>query len=105
MSRRKINGTNITRIGKQCNHEGFHVDAVVHRITEKKDGPVVGRCLVLQLSCDLCGQQFAFKGLPVEKTHLEPSMTSTGFEARLPIEPSMGERVATEVPGKDGSVI
>ena len=104
MSRRKINGNKVTRIGGKCKHEGFHVDAVVHRITENKGGPVVGRCLVLQLACDLCGQPFSFKGLPVAKTHLEPNMTSTGLEARLPIEPSMGERKVDEVPGQDDTV-
>ena len=93
MTRRKINGSKVTSITPiKCEHHGFHVDAVVHRVTATKDGPVVGRCLCLQVVCNLCGQQFAFDGLPTEKTHLKPNMTSTGLEARLPIVPSMGER-------------
>lgn len=108
MSRKKINGNKVTKLmannPQTCKHHGFSVDAVVHRITETKGGPVVGRCLCLSLACDLCGQQFAFKGLPVDRTHTEPSMTETGLEARLPIQISMGEKVGKEIPGQEDTV-
>jgi len=91
--KKKINGKVIhLKDISQCQHRDFDLHAVVNDITEKDEGPVVGRCLSVSITCAECGVPFAFEGLPAAKSHLVPSMTTSGLEARLPISPSAGEQ-------------
>lgn len=79
-----------------CDHEQFKADCDINRLSETDDGPITGYSINISVKCIQCGQKFRFLGVPAGSDHQFPRASIDGTELRAPIEPAIGEKLASE---------
>lgn len=75
-----------------CTHPEFKAGVVVNRLTS---GQFIAD---LEIACASCSEPFRFRGMPAGVLENMPTVSASGLEARLPIEPksALDARLARE---------
>ena len=79
--------TNHPEPARSCEHENFHANVAVGRLTKGDDGPVTGYTAEVRIHCAQCGLPFEFMGLPVGLLPDGAAVSVNAQEARLAIAP------------------
>lgn len=75
-----------------CEHDNFHADVDVHRLTRDEDlVEIEGYTADVRIRCTDCGEHFVFIGAPVGIDPTKPTMGITGREGHLPIRPESSD--------------
>lgn len=75
---------------KPCEHETFHTDVGVHRLTNCRmptGGPVTGYTADITVRCVECGERFRWLGLDQGVHPGHPTVSVNGLEMRAPLCP------------------
>lgn len=81
-----------------CQHEEFHCDAAVGRLSTVEGGPITHYCAGVTIKCRQCDQRFQFVGLPMGMSAYRPTVSIDGTELRAPLMPQ-GQRPPAGLPG------
>lgn len=68
-----------------CQHENFHTDAKIGRITDGDDGPVIKFVFEAEVTCADCGQTFGFIGTPAGVLNEQPTTSINGLTLIAPM--------------------
>lgn len=76
---------------RACEHENFHTEVGVHRLTNCRmptGGPIIGYTADISIACVDCGERFRWIGLPLGVSGQWPTVSIDGHTMHAPLRPA-----------------